>query len=453
MPRPNLLLILTDQQSANALSCAGNPWLRTPNLDRLAARGVRFEHSYCAAPICVPSRSSLFHGRMPHEVLKPGTEFILNDDPARFGVRESFRNQQLGVHLAAHGYECAYAGKWHVGLWGPTESLPDGPHPHGFRKLAPIRDAAVVTACCDFLQAPRATAKPFFLVASFDNPHNIHEWAVGQSLPQGNLPAPPARPDLPPLPPNFAPATEEPAGVRQWRDQNQGQLAYTDDDWRRYRWVYHRLVEQIDRQAGAILDTLEATGLAGSTLVVFTSDHGDMQGAHRLPFKSVFYDEAVRVPLIVAGPGVNQPGRTVAAPVSNGLDIYPTLCAAAGAPVPAGLRGHSLLPLLGDATTASGHACVVSEYVRNGVKGRFVATPGWHYSVWETGPGAEQLFDLAADPGEMVNLAGVTAHAATLQRHRELLRAWLRETGDTFAPGHYVWPETRILLPGDTCGA
>jgi len=450
MPRPNLLFILTDQQSANALSCAGNPWLRTPSLDRLAARGVRFERSYCAAPICVPSRSSLFHGRMPHEVLKPGTEFIMNHDPARFGVRERFRDQQLGVHLAAHGYECAYAGKWHVGRWGPTESLPDGPHPHGFRKLAPIRDQAVVSACCDFLRAPRDAQRPFFLVASFDNPHNIHEWSVGQSLPQGNLPSPPARADLPPLPPNFFPGTEEPAIVRQWRDQNQSQFAYTDADWRRYRWTYFRLVEQVDRQIGEILGALDATGLAGSTLVVFTSDHGDMQGAHRLPFKSVFYDEAVRVPLVIAGPGVHQPGRTSTTLVSNGLDLYPTLCAAAAAPLPAGLHGRSLLPVVGGATTGASHACVVSECVRNGVKGRLVATPGWHYSVWESGPCPEQLFELNSDPGEMVNLAGCTAHVPALQRHRELLRERLRETDDTFMSD--VWPDTRSLLPGDAYG-
>lgn len=450
MPCPNLLFILTDQQSASALSCVGTPGLQTPNLDQLAARGVRFERAYCAAPICVPSRTSLFYGRMPSAVLKPGTENIMNSDPALYGVREEFASEQLGLHLQRAGYECVYAGKWHVGRWGPTESLPDGPHPHGFRKLAPIRDAEVAAACREFLAAPRDRAQPLFLVASFDNPHNIHEWSTAQTLPQGNLPEPPARALLPPLPSNFAPATEEPALVRGWRAQHDAQLAYNDDDWRRYRWAYFRLVEQVDRQIGEILTALDANGLTDSTLVVFTSDHGDMQGAHRLPFKSVFYDESVRVPLIVAGPGFAVPGAVVDFPVCNGLDLYPTFCAAADAPLPDGLLGHSLLPLATGAARALPREFVVSEYVRQGRRGRLVATPGWHYSVWEEGPCPEQLFDLARDPGEMVNLAGVAAHAATLQRHRELLRQWLESGGETFAGGHYVWPESRVVLPGDS---
>lgn len=443
------LVLLTDQQWAGALSCAGNPWLRTPNIDRLAASGVRFTHAQCTYPMCVPSRSSLLHGRLPSTLLKPGTEADMTGDPARRGVRPEFEAQELGHLLRAAGLETAYAGKWHVGRWGPTESLPPGPHGHGFTRLSGIRDAETAAAAARFLRSRRDTPGRFLLVASFDNPHNIHEWAVGQALPQGNLPPPPPVADLPPLPANFHPCHDEPAPIRHWREFNASRLGFTADDWRRYRWAYNRLVEKVDGLVGIILDALEDAGLAGSTLVVFTSDHGDAQGAHQLPFKQTFHTESMNVPLIFAGAGVAGPARAIPTPVSSGLDVYPTLCDALGVAAPDGLPGVSLLPSLASPDRAPPARPVPAEVVRNGVRGRFLADGPWRYAAWESGPHPEQLFHLGTDPGEMVNLASCSAEAGTLRRFRGHLRAALGESGSTFNAGHYVWPEARVVLPGD----
>ena len=152
--------------------------------------------------LCVPARTSLFYGAFPHEVMLPGTETDMGarlEDPKR-RVRPEASGRLLLPQLAEVGYDCAYAGKWHVGQWGPTESLPDDARERfGVEKLCDIHDARTVRAAAGFLS--RTHEAPFFLVASFDNPHNIHEWAMEGALPEGDLPEPPAPPHLPPLPP------------------------------------------------------------------------------------------------------------------------------------------------------------------------------------------------------------------------------------------------------------
>ena len=159
--RPNIIYIMTDQQTAMAMSCAGNADLHTPNMDRLAAAGVLFENAYCTAPLSGPSRAAMFTGYYPVEV-----GLAANGTP----MPDSLRTQTLGKLVSAAGYECAYGGKWHV----HETTIPD--KKYGFDRIYHHTDDGLAEACVEFLK--RGHKKPFFLVASFDNPHNICEYAA-----------------------------------------------------------------------------------------------------------------------------------------------------------------------------------------------------------------------------------------------------------------------------------
>ena len=184
--RPNIIYIMTDQQSADAMSCAGNADVHTPNMDRLAARGVRFENAYCSLPVSGPSRASMFTGCVPSEI-----GMTANGTP----LPDSLRTQALGDVMSEGGYDCAYGGKWHV----HTNSLPSE-RAFGFERLHGHNDYGLAEACVKFLQ--RKHDKPFFLVASFDNPHNICEYARKQPLPFATVDEPCIE-DCPNLPENF----------------------------------------------------------------------------------------------------------------------------------------------------------------------------------------------------------------------------------------------------------
>lgn len=422
--RPHILYIFTDQQYAGAVSCAGNADLRTPALDRLAGTGVRFEKAYCTCPLCTPSRASMITGRMPHQVGITG-----NNQP----IGEAFRGRGLGHTLSDAGYECAYGGKWHL----PEGAIPEG---HGFRSICGFSDRDLADRCIAFLSQPHD--RPFFAVASFDNPHNICEWARQTPLPWGPIPEAPLE-ACPNLPPNYAIPAYEPEVLRMEQAAQprffRG-LSFTDDDWRRYRHAYYRLVEKVDAEIGRVLDALRAAGLEEETLVIFSSDHGDGLGAHRWNQKWVLYEESVRVPLILSLKGrTAAPGRADAGHlVSNGLDLFPTICDYAGVEPPEGLPGLSLRPLAEGRGDIPWRDCVVAEtsfdpkFGGLGTRGRMVRTERYKYIVYSWGKHREQLFDLETDPGEMVNLAVEARHQGVLARHRELLAAWVEKTGDRF---------------------
>ena len=182
-PRPDIVWIMTDQHTATALSCAGNRYVRTPNIDRLAERGVRFVNAYCTAPLSGPSRAAMFTGLYPDEI-----GMIRNGAP----FPEELEGRLLGNPVSEAGYECVYGGKWHV---GPKHSAPEE---SGFRRIHPFTDLGLGQACAEWLRGEHG--HPFLLVASFDNPHNICEAARYQPLPYGDVT--PRRP-YPPLPSNF----------------------------------------------------------------------------------------------------------------------------------------------------------------------------------------------------------------------------------------------------------
>lgn len=435
--RPNILYIFTDQQYAGAMSCAGNADLHTPAMDSIAESGVRFERAYCTYPLCTPARASMFTGRMPHEV-----GITSNGQP----IDETFRQEELGYLLSNAGYECVYGGKWHV----PQISIPDN---HGFRQICGFDDVGLPVRCREFLEGPHD--KPFFLVAAFDNPHNICEWRRQQVIPWGSIGEPPRVEDCPPLPANFAIPPFEPEAIRVATRGNARiypGLEYSHEQWRRYRWAYYRLVEKVDEQIGQILKALEDTGFAGDTLIIFSSDHGDGHSAHQLVQKTFMYDETTRVPFLISMPGVTKQDyvdeRHV---VSNGLDFYATVCDFAGVDLPDGMNGCSLRPLLSGSNDVewTNHIVVETRFGQSDSEARMVRTERYKYMVYGWGAYREQLFDMEKDPGEMVNLAVYSKYDSVLQHHRNLLRAWCEKTGDTFNGHHYSHPEVPFRIPGD----
>lgn len=422
--RPNILYIMTDQHQAQALSCAGNPDLNTPNLDRLSGNGMRFTKAYVTFPLCTPSRSSMITGKMPHQL------GIYSNKDGNNEMPEAERLKGLGHLMSNAGYDCAYGGKWHV----HTAAMTAG---NGFQKIAGFGDIGLAEKCIEFLENGRQPDKPFFLVASFDNPHNICEWARSQPLPYGDIP--PAPVELcPALPANFARVPDEPEVIRleqQFMPRLYPTRNYQEEDWRQYRNAYYRLVEKVDAEIGKILTALQAFGLAENTLVIFSSDHGDGNAAHGWNQKTVLYEESIKVPLIVQYPGRIRPGTVNDELVSTGLDLLPTLADYAGAEIPPDLAGKSWRPLLDNPAEPWQRDYLVIETMFDGptalqTMGRAVVSKQYKYVLYGWGKFREQLYDLENDPGEMKNLAMDPAYQKHLNEYRHILFQWCKSTND-----------------------
>jgi len=449
--RPNILFIMTDQQHAGMMGCTGNTHVKTPALDALAASGVRFERAYATNPVCVPSRFSLQTGYLPSAV-----GMRLNN--TRIRVPGHMIDNSLGLLLRRAGYETAYGGKVHL-----PGNLTAGMRKDGYRFLEADSRQKLADACAKFLQAPRD--KPLFLFASFINPHDICYMAINayrRSMgrqPIGNRDSKVCeslldrarnsgdlerfvRDHCPPLPANFKPPAGEPEAitarylqVRPFRQFVRDR--WTEEDWRLHRWAYCRLTEMVDRKIGQVIDAMHEANLTRRTLVVFTSDHGDHDGAHGLEHKSILYEESARVPLLMSWPGVIPRGKVDDTHlVSNGLDVLPTLCDYAGAPAPKALPGASLRAAAEGRPTKRWRDHVVVE----SQNGRMVRTERLKYCVYDSGPGRETLVDLRADPGEMTNLATRPACRDELNRHRRLLADWTARNNDAVAKPYLIPP-------------
>ncbi len=414
--RPNIIYIMTDQQCATAMSCAGNPDVLTPNMDRLAEHGIRFTNAYCAMPLSGPARGAMFTGYMPVE-----TGIIENDIP----VPDSLKGMTLGSLVASAGYDCAYAGKWHVN----TVSLPSD-HAFGFRNLHGHNDTGLSEACIEYLREDHD--RPFFLVASYINPHNICEYARGQNTPHASLPEFTLE-DCPPLPANFA-VNPYDAAVLQFEKRQSYSLYpsqdFTPDDWRRYRYAYYRLVEAVDAEIGKLLDEIDRQGLWDNTVIIFTSDHGDGNASHQWNQKTVLYEEVANIPFIICLPGGRNAGKVLPQLVNNGTDLMPTVCDWAGAEVPAGRSGLSLRDVAesGDAAHPF-RDYVVTETNFNqtaGTSGWMVRTARYKYVLYDKGLYREQLYDMENDRGEMVNLAVDSRYRTIVEEHRAMLREWMQ---------------------------
>jgi choline-sulfatase len=390
-------------------------------------------------------------------------------------VPESLLEGALGQVFRRAGYRTLYGGKIH--LPGP-EGTVERVEPYGFDYVCADDRQGLADTVSDLLLQAGSPGDPYLLVASFINPHDIcymainhvrraaggqeppgpHQEALREALAlPSNLPLEEfVRDHCPPLPPNWEPPERElmssmadkPAFMHHVRE------TWGETEWRIHRWAYARLTERVDRQIGQVLEALERAGQAENTLIVFASDHGDMDGAHRVEHKAFLYEEAANVPLILSWPGRIPAGRVDGEHlVSVGLDLLPTLCDFAGIPVPTGRFGSSLRPLCSDTPPADWRDHIVVE----NHLARLVHMGRWKYEVARAEPHAaetclhcrtytgaygsgarELLVDLEADPGEMGDCTADPDCAGVLERGRRLLSEWYAAHGEKLDPLYRV---------------
>ena len=419
MPRPNILLLMADQLAASWLPAYGHGIVQAPHLDRLAREGAVFEHAYCPSPLCTPSRAALLTGRLPSRT-------GVYDNAAELRASEP----TVAHHLRAAGYATCLSGKMHfVGPdqqhgyerrltpdvypadldWTPDWRMPATDRLPWYHSMESVLEPGVCAASMqmdyDDVVAARAVRhlfdhargddRPFFLTVSFTHPHD--PWELRREYwdryDAGAI-------DLPAV--GSIPRDEaDPHSVR-LRDLSGIDAAGLDDaQIRRARHGYYAAISYVDERIGEVLSALREAGLEDDTIVLFTSDHGELLGERGLWYKMAFFDAAARVPLFAWAPGRIAPAR-IPQPVSL-LDVAPTLLELAGLEPEDTHDGRSLAPALAGA--ALDHADVVAEYLAEGVSAPAVMLRrGRHKYIWCAGD-PEQLYDLHADPYELRNLA------------------------------------------------
>lgn len=444
--RRNVLFIMTDQQCADAMSCVGNPHVKTPNMDRLARNGVVFDKAYTTQPLCVPCRTALQTGRWPHQsgVMVNNTRFLPDGVP---------QGPMLGKLVRDAGYQCGYLGKMHIchlradGVRA-IDLRPEDIGVHGYSPALECKDAEIAPGFAGFLK--QHPGNPFFFMASFDDPHdclslNRDPNALAHVV--GKVPEDPSL--LPPLPENHIAAADEPEVVKAYwdrmevaRDKTTGEKLPSSDDWnelqwRQYLWAYYRLVEKVDRDIGALLDVLEASGRANDTLIIFTVDHGDGGGRRQRRSKQVLNDESARVPFIVSGASVLKKGTRDSTHLVSLNDIVPTILDYAGVKQPGHVSGQSLRPLA-ETGQWKDHEFVITQTLFNkgkdapGWGGRMLRTQNYKYILYSQGKDSEQLYDMEADPLEMHNLAADPKQQEIRKRHLSMLEQWCKQHADPF---------------------
>ncbi|HEY0946670.1 MAG TPA: sulfatase [Opitutaceae bacterium] len=429
-PRLNVLLIAIDDLGAN-LGCYGDAVARTPHLDALARRGTLFSRAYCQFPLCNPSRASVLTGLRPDRV-------AVHDLPTHFRANVP-DVVTLPQAFKREGYWTARVGKVfhagvpaHIGLDGPDDpaSWDERVNPRGrdkddealFKNLTPGRgpgtalrifaadgtdeeqtDGKVATETLRLLESARDRGRPFFVAAGFYRPHLpfVAPRRYFDLHPLETMPAPPD--------PTGELATVPRAGLWTWPPF----FGLNPEERREAIRAYHACVSFVDAQIGRVLDGLQRLGLAENTLVVLWSDHGYLLGEHGQWFKESLFEPALRTPLIIASPRL--PPTPACTRLVEFVDIFPTTLELAGLPIPGGLDGRSLAPLLRDPERPWPHPALSQVWIsRTGAYGRSIRTERYRYSEWgERGADGVQLYDLESDPGEHRNLAGWAEYAAT----------------------------------------
>lgn len=425
--RPNILFLFSDDQRFDTIAALGNGRVRTPNLDRLVDRGTTFTRAYCMGAmqgaVCVPSRAMLMTGRTlfrAHDQLKDQDTW-----PERF---------------AAAGWRTFITGKWHNGGASVTRVFDDGravflggmtdpltakvqefsahgvlgdKQPAGKHVVERFADEAV-----RFLDAQNGS-QPFLCYVAFNAPHDPRV-------------APPTyhtafRADPPAVPRNFLPQHPFDNGELMVRDEQLLPTPRDEGAVRREIGDYYAAITFLDEQIGRILATLEASGQAGSTIIVFSSDHGLALGSHGLLGKQNLYEHSMRAPLIIAGPGLPAGKRSQA--LCHLLDIFPTLGDLAGVSAPGGSEGQSLGPVLRGRSEAA-RPLIGTAYRK---VQRAITDGRWKLIAYPQVPRV-QLFDLAADADERHDLAGDPANAQRLAALVTALQDWQRVHGDPLPP-------------------
>jgi arylsulfatase A-like enzyme len=473
--KPNLLFLWTDEQRPDTLAVYGNRRIHAPNLNKLASESTVFKRAYCTQPVCTPSRSSIMTGLWPHE-----TECVQNNIPLK---EETLCFPEL---LGDSDYRTAYLGKWHLG----DEIFAQ----HGFEEWAGIedgyirhyreaRDREARSAYHHFLielgykpdtesntfgrsycaRLPLDHCKPSFLekqACDFLDRHKADPFVLHVNYLEPHMPFygpldnehDPAEVDLPA---NFEDDLEdnEPLRYRLMRayfhEKGFDNLELkTESDWRRMIANYWGLVTQVDLSVGGILERLEDLGLAESTIVVYTSDHGDMMGSHRLLTKTVSYEESVGIPWLIRDPRGGARQRLVENPVSQ-IDMVPTLLDLMNGPKDYKLSGKSLVPVMKgeeeraepifiqwnpgslgvEVEPAMGYSAEEIAQAQ-GSSNRMVVTPdGW--KLVRSDKDNDQLFNLTEDPHETTNLIDSEKHKEVVTELSKQIEEWQEKVGDT----------------------
>jgi len=459
--RPNILFICTDQQRFDALACYGNPHIQTPTLDRLAKEGVLFEQCYVQSPVCAPSRASFVTGQYPH-----------NHGLWANGVELPAHHELISRQLAARGYRCGLIGKMHLSacFGGITEPRrpEDGYHfykwahdpPHRspendyHRWLAghfpDLQEKAMETPgafdamptdahysrwvserAIEFLDAEAASPDPFFLWVNFFDPH--HPFVA----PQGYLDRydPASLPDPVGFPGELEtkPPIQQEASDESYAGYARGFSTHTPEEIKEIIAAYYAMISLIDDEVKRMLDRLESLGLYDDTIVIFTSDHGEMLGDHHLLLKGpMLYEPAVRVPLIMRWPG-QLPAGERRSDIVQWIDLTSTLSDIAGLPPLPGAQGTSLLPLARGDAGATSRGWAICEYLNSGhpydppvlvtmLRSGDFKLVVQHGEPATSRPRTGELYDLSTDPQELVNLWDDPAHSETrMALERQLL--------------------------------
>jgi len=458
----NVLFLMTDEQHHRSLSLTGNPYISTPNMDRIGREGALFLNATCVTPYCSPSRASFITGVYPHR------HRILTNVDGRHQTQQplkqdAFPNTETILHRA--GYATAHRGKWHLGDTGAFDCYESRTYlgktnqEYGrfLDERLPATKFANHPSPGKYLNRPvemiPAIEKAYRAFTAEPNTRVSYISIIGRSvIPPELLPETRITDDAIGLieqharerfmitvswsPPHDLWVTPEPyysmvdrkkiqlPGTRtlsEWDargpSKRLGDLA-GDEGLREYAAIYHGMVKYIDDQIGRILKKLDELGLTEKTLVIFTTDHGDMVGTHGCIGKSVggFYDDLVRIPFLMRLPGVIKPGTVVRQPVSQ-IDVMPTILDYIGQPVPERLHGRSLRPLIeGRNVPWRDHA-----FCQRADRQRMIRTSRYKY-VFALKPKMIALYDLQADPEENQNLADAPQHADLVrQMHRRLL--------------------------------
>jgi len=428
--RPNIVVIQADQLAAAALGAYGNPVVQSPHIDALAGAGVVFDRAYCNSPLCAPSRASMMTGRMPSSI-------GAFDNAADF----STSTPTFAHHLRAAGYHTALVGRMHfIGpdqLHGFEERHTTDVYPAGLdmvpdwelqgsERLQWYHDtdsvftagASVATVQRDFddevifrtlrhlTDRARAGDAPFLLVASFIHPHDPYEPPVEHWRRYDGVEI-----DDPAVPP-LLPEKMDPHSRRLLEMCGFDQKMPSPEEVRNARRAYYAAVSYVDDHVGRIVARLEELGLRENTVVILTSDHGDMLGERGLWYKMSPFEQSARVPLIISAPGRLEP-RRVAEPVSL-IDLLPTLVELSEAE-PAETEGRSVVGLSrGEAAPSTD---VVIEYLAEGLAAPQITLVRGSLKLVVCPGDPDQLYDLATDPDELHNLAGESVVA---QEYAEL---------------------------------
>ncbi len=436
-PRPNVLFLICDDLNCD-LGCYGHPQVESPNIDRLAARGVRFEHAYCQYPLCGPSRASFMSGLYPDQTLIRQNAIGLRERlPDVVSLSQMFKN--AGYFATRIGKIYHYDVPAHIGTGGHDDpySWDHTIHPRGRDKddeaqvvtLRPGQygatlswlaadgadaeqtDGIAATEAIEQLKKFSQSKRPFFLAVGLYRPHTpyVAPQAYFERYPLASI-------RVPNVPDGYLDTIPVPA--RRLLTSKKEQVDLPEETAQKAIQAYHASISFADAQLGRILNALEQTGLDENTIVLFTSDHGYHMGQHGHYQKRTLFEDATHVPLILAGPGVVAVCQSSDAPAEM-VDFYPTLAELAGLKAPGHVAGVSLAPVLRDVASRPRRSAFTQL---DG--GYSIRTPRFRYTEWgDEGSRGAELYDHGKDPGEMNNLAGSGEYRDQQNELAGLLRA------------------------------